>query len=176
MAAAISTHRLAIFAYGSLLYRPGFDYLERQPATLIGYARSFSQASPDHRGTSERPGRVVTLVERAGTSVMGAVYWVAAPALELLAELDFRERAGYERVRLLVSTAAGTPEAVTWIAPPGNAYDVGRLPLAALAEHVRHSVGPSGRNDEYVFLLEDALAELGATDPHVSGLAALLRR
>lgn len=172
----ISTNRLAIFAYGSLLYRPGFDYLEREPATLVGYARSFSQASPDHRGTPERPGRVVTLVERAGGSVMGAIYWVPAPALELLAELDQRERAGYARTWLRVSAAGTALEALTWVAPPGNAYDVGPLPLEALAEHVRYSVGPSGRNDEYVFALEQALAELGSADAQVSELAARLRR
>jgi cation transport regulator ChaC len=176
MEAAISTNRLAIFAYGSLLFRPGFSYLERQSAVLSGYARSFSQASPDHRGTPERPGRVVTLVERAGASVGGAVYFVAAPALELLSELDHRERAGYERVTLEVTTNVGSQPAVTWIAPPGNLYDVGALPLEALARHVRESSGPSGRNDDYVFQLERALLELGALDAHITELAALLRR
>lgn len=159
-----------------MLFRPGFAYLERQPAQLDGYARSFSQASPDHRGTPDRPGRVLTLVQRPGSSVGGAVYFVAAPARELLVELDYRERAGYERVQLAVTTAAGVIEAVTWIALPGNAYDVGPMSLEALAEHVQVSVGPSGRNDDYVFRLEQALAELGAEDTHVSELAALLRR
>jgi cation transport regulator ChaC len=172
----ISTNRLAIFAYGSLLFRPGFSYLERQAAHLHGYARSFSQASPDHRGTPERPGRVLTLVERPGSSVGGAVYFVEAPANELLVELDYRERAGYERVQLAVTTGAGVVEAVTWIALPGNAYDVGAMQLEALARHVQASAGPSGRNDDYVFRLEHALAELGAQDAHVSELAALLRR
>lgn len=176
MIAPISTNRLAIFAYGSLLFRPGFPYLERQPATLSGYARSFSQASPDHRGTPERPGRVVTLVARQGHSVGGAVYFVDAPAHELLLELDYRERAGYERVTLEVTTSAGPLVAVTWIAPPGNAYDVGALPLEALAQHMRDSVGPSGRNDDYVLQLERALLELGALDAHVTELSALLRR
>lgn len=159
-----------------MLFRPGFSYLERQPAQLVGYARSFSQASPDHRGTPERPGRVLTLVQRSGASVGGAVYFVVAPALELLVELDYRERAGYERVQLAVTTTAGVIEAVTWVAPPGNAYDVGSMSLEALAQHVRASVGPSGRNDDYVFRLEQALAELGAEDAHISELAALLRR
>jgi cation transport regulator ChaC len=119
---------------------------------------------------------VLTLVERPGASVAGAVYLVAAPALELLSELDYRERAGYERVQLVVTTATGVIDAVTWIAPPGNEYDVGAMPLEALALHVRDSVGPSGRNDDYVFRLEQALAELGAPDPHITELSALLRR
>ncbi|MEH6826250.1 MAG: gamma-glutamylcyclotransferase, partial [Motiliproteus sp.] len=31
---------LWVFAYGSLLWRPGFDYLQRLPARLFGYHRS----------------------------------------------------------------------------------------------------------------------------------------
>lgn len=175
MNARTSTNRLAIFAYGSLLFRPGFSYLERARAVAHGHARSFSQASPDHRGTPERPGRVLTLAPREGAATVGAVYFVPAPALELLAELDYRERAGYERVTLEVSVEQGTLPAVTWIARRGNEHDVGEAPLAELARWIRASAGPSGRNDEYVFRLEQALRELGEADPLVSELAALLR-
>jgi cation transport protein ChaC len=167
--------RLAIFAYGSLLYRPGFEFAERHTAVALGYARSFSQASPDHRGTSERPGRVVTLVQREGARCAGVVYFISEPSEQLLSELDYRERAGYQRVRLSTLVAGEPVEAVSWVAPPGNDYDVGQLELPALARHIAGSSGPSGRNDDYVFLLERALEELGAEDPLVSELAALLR-
>lgn len=176
MQAENSTKRLAIFAYGSLLFRPGFVYLERRRAIAHGYARSFSQASPDHRGTPARPGRVVTLIERAQSSTVGAVYFVKSPALELLFELDERERAGYQRIHLPVSTDGQIQPAVTWIAPPGNAYDAGQLDPLELAAHIRVCEGPSGRNDDYVFRLEQALAELGESDSLVSELAAALRR
>ncbi len=176
MSGGSSTKRLPIFAYGSLLFRPGFEYLARQRAHAQGYARSFSQASPDHRGTPEQPGRVVTLVPRAEANVVGALYFVASPALELLAELDHRERAGYQRVTLEVSVEREQHQAVTWIAPPGNAYDAGQLSLEPLAAHIRLCQGPSGRNADYVFELERALAELGGTDALVSELAARLRR
>jgi cation transport regulator ChaC len=171
-----STKRLAIFAYGSLLFRPGFSFLERERATLHGYARRFSQASPDHRGTPANPGRVLTLAPEREARVIGAVYWVAAPAEQLLTELDHRERAGYERVALEVHTQAGPTPALTWLAQPGNAYDVGEIELAALAQHIRGAAGPSGRNDDYVFQLEAALAALDGTDAGVSSLSALLRR
>ena len=169
--------RVAIFAYGSLLYRPGFEFAERRPASLPGYARSFSQASPDHRGTHERPGRVVTLVARDGASCAGAVYVVCGPGVErLLRELDHRERAGYERVQLSASCEGEVLDTVSWIAPPGNPYDVGSLELSALARHIAGASGPSGRNDDYVFSLERALGELGELDPLVSELSALLRK
>lgn len=176
MEARISTKRLMIFAYGSLLFRPGFSFLERQRARAPGYVRSFSQASPDHRGTPERPGRVLTLTASAAATTTGAVYIVEAPALELLSELDYRERAGYQRINLEVWTDSERHQAVTWIAPPGNPYDAGQLPLAELALHIGSCHGPSGANSEYVFLLEQALAELEAPDELVSELAARLRR
>jgi cation transport regulator ChaC len=172
----ISTNQLAIFAYGSLLFRPGFDYLERRAAWLAGYERTFSQASPDHRGTPERPGRVVTLRPRVGARTFGALYFVPAPANELLSRLDERERAGYERVTLEVASDAGVHVAVTWLALTGNAYDAGELPLDALAEHMRACHGPSGSNVDYVLELERALTELGGADPKVSELSAMLRR
>jgi glutathione-specific gamma-glutamylcyclotransferase len=176
MEARISTNRLAIFAYGSLLFRPGFAFLERQRAVVAGYSRSFSQSSPDHRGTPAQPGRVVTLVASTGTTTTGALYFVEAPAFQLLLELDRREQAGYQRVTVEACTERERYQALTWIAPPGNAYDAGQLPLAELSAHIRSCAGPSGPNADYVFQLEAALAELDATDPWLSELSARLRR
>jgi len=170
-----SADELVVFAYGSLLFRPGFHYRERQPASAPGFTRSFRQSSPDHRGTPEQPGRVVTLIAQAGVSCAGAVYFVSEPSTALLRDLDHRERAGYERVELEVLVLGRPLRAVTWIARPGNPYDAGELALAELAELIRLAHGPSGANSEYVFLLERALDELGVADPAVSALAALLR-
>ena len=51
-----------VFGYGSVIWKPAFEFVESVPATLSGYTRRFWQGSPDHRGTPEEPGRVVTLV------------------------------------------------------------------------------------------------------------------
>jgi cation transport regulator ChaC len=165
-----------VFGYGSLIWRPSFAFVSRQRAVLSGFRRSFRQASSDHRGTPEQPGRVVTLVSSLEHHAVGVVYELAQPAARVLAELDHRERAGYERVTLQVSLDGGaTASAATWIAAPGNAHDAGELDLDALSELITLAQGPSGRNDDYVYRLEQALLELHGADELVSELSRRLR-
>lgn len=51
-----------LFGYGSLCWRPGFNYSERRLGILPNYARRFYQYSTDHRGTDDYPGLVATLL------------------------------------------------------------------------------------------------------------------
>jgi hypothetical protein len=60
-----------VFGYGSLVHRPGFEYSRRVEGFIRGYRRVFHQGSTDHRGTQERPGRTVTLVPCATSTVVG---------------------------------------------------------------------------------------------------------
>ena len=50
-----------VFAYGSLMWRPGFDFIEKRAALLKGYHRAFCIASTHYRGSVEHPGLVLGL-------------------------------------------------------------------------------------------------------------------
>src|SRR5258705_2843374 len=52
---------LWVFGYGSLMWRPGFEFLEQVPARLIGGHRPACAYSFHHRGTPDKPGARIRL-------------------------------------------------------------------------------------------------------------------
>jgi len=168
---------LFVFAYGSLIFRPSRFFGERRAALVDGYRRVFRQASPDHRGTPDFPGRVVTLLREDGATCGGALYTVDDAQIEAaLVELDDRESGGYDRAEVHAEVhGEPTPvQAVTWIAPPTNRNHLAEAPLASVVEIVRRARGKSGANIEYVLRLAEALRAMGWSDPEVFALAAAM--
>lgn len=167
-----------IFAYGSLIFRPSFAFVERRRAYVVGWSRRFWQGSPDHRGVPEAPGRVVTLVPDARAICGGCAYRIdPETAPETLAALDHREKAGFERTNVPVRDAPdGAPfaEAITYVADPTNPWFLGPLEERAIAELVRARRGPSGDNAEYAHRLHVSLRELEIADDHVEAIVAFL--
>ncbi len=167
---------LWVFAYGSLIFRPDFPFTERRRALAPDYARRFHQGSPDHRGTAEDLGRVLTLVAEPGMRCEGIAYRVEDEHREaVLTRLDLREQGGYERVTLSVRFEdERSIEATTWIARAGNPWWLGDEADDALLARIHRAKGPSGANRDYVLRLRTALRDLSIHDPHVERIANAL--
>jgi cation transport protein ChaC len=66
---------LWVFGYGSLIWRPEFDFAERRPALVHGWHRALKMWSRINRGTPERPGLVFGLL--TGGCCRGFVFRIA---------------------------------------------------------------------------------------------------
>ena len=164
---------LWVFGYGSLIWRPGFDYLQRLPANIIGMHRSLCVYSFDHRGTPERPGLVLGL-DRGGSCV-GLAFKVP---LELQGEVMtyLRERELVTNVYLErtfpVRLASGqTVSAICYIVDRAHVQYAGSIDEAQAASIVRGAVGQSGRNEDYVLSTIQHLEALGIRDHWIEEVA-----
>jgi cation transport protein ChaC len=175
MAAAESAERW-VFGYGSLMWRPGFPFLERRPATLHGRRRAFCIFSVHHRGTPERPGLVLGLAP--GGAARGVAYRVAAadwPATH--AYLMEREQPTETYVEAAVRLRFADGEvhaALAFLSDRRHPQWAGVLTLEAQADLIAGARGLSGRNIDYLRDLVGHLAEEEISDPSMVRLLALV--
>ncbi|CAN5752127.1 gamma-glutamylcyclotransferase [soil metagenome] len=177
MAAGMASDGLWVFAYGSLLWRPGFGFAERRRAVLEGYCRRFCMSSIHYRGTPERPGLVLALDAAAGRACEGAAYRVeAAEADGVIAYLRERELVSYayDEIRLPVRlSGGGRALALTFVTNRDHPQYRGGLSLSEQAAVIAAAAGPMGPNADYLLQTHAALAALGIDDPELSALPAL---
>lgn len=168
-----------VFAYGSLIWQPGFAFADRRVATLHGYRRAFCMSSIVYRGTPDAPGLVLALDRGDGAGhCVGVAYRIAPEgAAATLAGLRERELVSYaySEALLCVELEDGARvEALAYVSNPSHPQYRGGLGLDAQAEIIAHAVGPRGPNEEYLRNTVAGLDALGLHDPELAELAALV--
>lgn len=179
-----------LFGYGSLIFKPPPHVVEAVPGYAVGSVRRFWQSSNDHRGTPQSPGRVVTLITKeywlelgdphkygSDDKVNGIAYRIDPQYAEEVREyMDYREKNGYRPVELDFhpsDTSRQGWKCTTYVGTPGNEAFVGPEEPEALAKRIATSVGPSGRNIDYLKSLHHALIDLvGYEDKHIADLVS----
>ncbi|MBC8020407.1 MAG: gamma-glutamylcyclotransferase [Methyloceanibacter sp.] len=169
---------LWVFAYGSLMWQPGFAFSEQAPAALIGAHRSLCIYSFHHRGTTEHPGLVLGLDE--GGACRGVAFRVVSGKKEAtLAYLRAREQVTdvyVERTKpvSLLDGSGRELEALCYMVDRGHPQYAGRLSIETQARLVRSAAGRSGTNLDYVLNTVRHLEEAGIDDVELMALAQRL--
>ena len=169
---------LWVFGYGSLMWRPGFDHLERHPARLLGAHRALCVFSHFHRGTAEKPGLVLGL--DLGGSCRGLAFRVAAKKREAtIAYLREREQVTKvyretTRPVILLDKPEADVRALCYVVDRSHEQYTGVLSRQRQLALVRQGEGRSGINRDYVLATVKELEMLGIRDATLEWLAARL--
>ena len=174
-----SAEDLWVFAYGSLMWRPDFDHLERRSARLVGAHRALCVYSFVHRGTPEKPGLVLGL-DRGG-NCRGIAYRVAAAKrTQTIEYLRAREqvtlvyREAWRRVWLDDDPKLSV-HALCYMVDRGHRQYAGRLSLTEQLHYVRQGHGRSGNNRDYVLATVKEIEAQGYRDKELHALAEQLK-
>lgn len=168
---------LWVFGYGSLMWRPGFEYVEKAPAKCVGYNRSFCIYSTIYRGTPESAGLVLGLDE--GGETYGMAFRIAPEnKSEVMAYLRDREMINnvyIEVLHPLEIMGHGTIKAVHYVATQDHDQYAGGLSMADQAEIIARASGKMGSNCEYLFNSHDTLVGLEIWDEQLAKLSEMVR-
>lgn len=167
-----------VFGYGSLLWKPGFEFVERRLATLDGFSRSFCMSSIHYRGTADDPGLVLALDPEDGCECHGVGFRVAAEiAVDTMAYLRERElisSAYLEQQHEIRFRDGHSAEAVCYVINRDHVQYKGGLSLQDQAAIISKAAGSAGPNSEYLHNTVAHLGELGIGDSELEELAAMV--
>ncbi|ETN74694.1 ChaC-like protein [Necator americanus] len=171
------------FGYGSLIWNPGFTYHHKEKGYANGFARRMYQGNTYHRGNTQQPGRVATLVEDEDSFTTGVVFEVRGKESIRQAFVHLWEREinnGYNFVEITVELADSGDVINAWtcIAGLDNEFYLGDADLEQMAGEIRRAKGCAGPNFEYVLKLAEHVRLLFPEDrdEHLFELENRIRR
>ncbi len=168
---------LWIFAYGSLIWKPEFEAIDKRRATAFGWHRSFCLHINRWRGSHEQPGLMMAL-ERGGRCD-GVIYRL--PDDDRVAQIERmlrREVSAVENrdaVRWLnVATQDGPCRALGFWAGATGERIVSRQPLSDVARILARACGHFGSGAEYLYNTVSHLETFGIRDRNLWRLQHLV--
>jgi cation transport protein ChaC len=165
-----------VFGYGSLIWKPEFDFIEQRPALLPGHHRALCLWSRINRGTPELPGLVFGL--EAGGECHGMTFRVAAEQVLPIFETLWRREmstGAYHPSWIDCQTPQGTVQALAFVIDRAGPAYVPEPSEDALIEIILRASGIYGSCLEYVTQTADALETVGIHDARLSALVARLK-
>jgi glutathione-specific gamma-glutamylcyclotransferase len=167
---------LWIFGYGSLIWRPDFDFVERRPARVHGWHRALKMWSRVNRGTPERPGLVFAML--SGGSCQGVVFRVPQDQGEaVLRRLWPREMplATYDPRWIWCQTNHGPVKALAFTLSRKSPSHTGLLTEAEYRRIFAEAQGRYGTTLEYAHRTHEELRRHNIRDRALERLLQLAR-
>lgn len=165
-----------IFGYGSLMWRPGFPFIDQAQAKLKGYHRAPCIYSHHHRGTARVPGLVLGLDH--GGSCHGIAFRIDINKRpQIIDYLHKREMIGYAYKPALVPLSIGEDEveAYTFVADPDHPQYAGKLDPTLAAKIIMRAEGASGLNRDYLINTVTKLESEGFAETELKDLLHRVR-
>jgi cation transport protein ChaC len=167
---------LWVFGYGSLIWRPDFEFAERRAAKVHGWHRALKMWSRINRGTPERPGLVFGML--SGGCCQGMVFRVARhEGREVLARLWSREMslAVYDPRWLACQTTHGPVLALAFTLSRKSPSHTGELTEAQYRGIFAESSGIYGTTLDYAHRTHEELQRHNIRDKALERLLKLSR-
>ncbi len=163
-----------VFGYGSLMWKPGFTFEERQIARAYGYRRSLCIRSWVHRGTRERPGLVLGL-DRGG-SCKGVAFRVSQQehdsVVAYLRERELVTNVYLERLAPARLADGRWVKTLIYVADPAHEQFERPSSPEEAAHIVASAAGVSGDNLDYVRNTVTHMRDLGIRDQWLENVLA----
>lgn len=164
-----------IFAYGSLIWQPGFEVAESRLATLKGWHRGLKMWSRINRGTPEKPGLVFALLP--GGEVKGLVMRPSCCDDRFWQALWLREMPScvYQPRWLNCTTNQGTVHALAFTLSKKSPNFTGHLPPDQLRSILNDRQGGRyGHTFDYAMKTHQSLLKLGIHDRQLASMLELV--
>ncbi|MDO5612065.1 MAG: gamma-glutamylcyclotransferase [Paracoccus sp. (in: a-proteobacteria)] len=167
---------IPVFAYGSLIWNPGFEVQARRRARAIGWHRRFSIHLDHFRGSPDQPGLMLALA--SGGECDGLLLDIAPGTEgESLCALLRRELVAHElaanAVWIEVATEQGREQALTFYADPVGT-ELADLSVDEQASRLARANGAAGSGAEYLHRTAHGLRDAGIFDPYIWELDRLV--
>ncbi len=167
---------LWVYGYGSLIWRPDFEFAEQRQALLRGYHRALCLWSRINRGTPEQPGLVFGL--DVGGSCRGMAFRIPADSVpKVFDALWLREMpsGAYIPRWLRCRTSQGDIRALVFTMNRKTDAYVPRMPDEQLRQVVYSAQGTNGPCIEYVMETASALQRSKILDKRLQSVVQLLQ-
>jgi cation transport protein ChaC len=180
-AAVSRVHADWVFAYGSLIWDPGFAFEATHLAQVHGYHRTFCIRSTRYRGTPDAPGVVLGL-DRGG-SCIGMAFRLdpehRVAAIEALYEREMLNNVYVPTVlnaTLRSGTHAGERVRALGFVANRNSPSYERLADAEIVRRLSDCCGQRGHNRDYALRTLQSLDDHGVHCPHLARIGRHLRQ